>query len=88
MKTPDQPAHPLTRDHTLLNAARAEITRLRAEVERLNVACDKFSNSEIAQGDWKARAEKAEDIIRSLCRISNIPIGSDAATNPAMKGTL
>jgi hypothetical protein len=34
MKTPDQPAHPLTRDQQLLNAARAEITRLRAEVER------------------------------------------------------
>jgi hypothetical protein len=34
-----------------------------------------------------ALTEKAEDIIRSLRRISNIPIGSDAATNPAMTGT-
>jgi hypothetical protein len=37
-----------------------EASRLRAEVERLTVACDKFSNFEIEQGDWKARAERAE----------------------------
>jgi predicted nucleic acid-binding Zn-ribbon protein len=30
MKTPDQPAHPLTRDLTHLNAARAELIGLRA----------------------------------------------------------
>jgi hypothetical protein len=33
---------------------------LRAEVERLTVACNNFSNAEIAEGDWKARAERAE----------------------------
>ena len=38
----------------------AERDQLRAEVERLTIACDKFSNEEISQGDWKARAEKAE----------------------------
>jgi hypothetical protein len=37
-----------------------ERDQLRAETERLTAACDKFSNSEIAQGDWKARAERAE----------------------------
>lgn len=31
-----------------------------AEAERLKAACDKYSNDEIAQGDWKARAERAE----------------------------
>lgn len=57
MKTPDQPAHPLTRDHTLLNAARAEITRLRAEVEQkrhLLVIAIKSA------GDQATRAERAE----------------------------
>ena len=33
---------------------------LRAEVERLTAACDKYSNDEITQGDWKSRAERAE----------------------------
>jgi hypothetical protein len=42
-----------------------ELTLLRAEVERLTVACNKFSNDEIAQGDWKARAEKAEAALTS-----------------------
>ena len=40
------------------NANQAGI--LRAEVERLTVACNNFSNAEIAEGDWKARAERAE----------------------------
>jgi len=43
-----------------LDAIIAERDQLRAEVERLTAACDKFSNSEIFQGDWKARAERAE----------------------------
>ena len=38
----------------------AELAHLRAEVERLTVACNNFSNAEIAEGDWKARAERAE----------------------------
>lgn len=42
------------------NEVASVVSRLRAEVERLTKACDKFSNSEISQGDWKARAEKAE----------------------------
>ncbi len=37
-----------------------EAARLRAEVERLTKACNQFSNSEISQGSWRARAEKAE----------------------------
>ena len=37
-----------------------ENVKLRAEVERLTVACNNFSNAEIAEGDWKARAERAE----------------------------
>ena len=41
-------------------AAAIERDQLRAETERLTAACDKFSNSEIMQGDWKARAERAE----------------------------
>jgi hypothetical protein len=40
--------------------------QLRAEVERLTAACDKFSNSEIVQGDWKARAERAEASLHAL----------------------
>lgn len=39
---------------------REDQAALRAEVERLTAACDKFSNSEIVQGDWRARAERAE----------------------------
>jgi hypothetical protein len=41
MKTPDQPAHPLTRDHTLLNAARAEIALLRAEIALLHAEVER-----------------------------------------------
>ena len=44
----------------LYERAEAELARLRAEVERLTVACNNFSNAEIAEGDWKARAERAE----------------------------
>jgi len=33
---------------------------LASEVERLTHACNRFSNDEIMQGSWKARAEKAE----------------------------
>jgi chromosome segregation ATPase len=76
-----------------------EASRLRADVERLTAkignqadrirylegATNHATGTPLSQAI--ARAEKAEDIIRSLCRISNIPIGSDAATNPAMKGT-
>tara|TARA_R110000868_G_scaffold318370_1_gene579129 strand:- start:357 stop:791 length:435 start_codon:yes stop_codon:yes gene_type:complete len=31
-----------------------------AEVERLRAACNKYSEDELLQGDWKARALKAE----------------------------
>lgn len=41
-------------------ASKAERDQIRAGVERLTAACDKFSNDEITQGDWKARAERAE----------------------------
>ena len=40
MKTPDQPAHPLTRDQTLLNAARAAVVRLDAELATERVRLD------------------------------------------------
>jgi hypothetical protein len=43
-----------------------ERNQLLAEVERLKAACDKFSNSEIEQGDWKQRAERAEAALRSM----------------------
>jgi len=33
---------------------------LASEVERLTNACNSFSNDEILQGSWKARAERAE----------------------------
>jgi hypothetical protein len=65
----------------------AELTRLRAEVERLT-ACLKTANGNHEQFERQfyleqARAEKAEDVIRALCRISGIPIGEA----DAMKGT-
>jgi hypothetical protein len=77
------------------NEVASVVSRLRAEVERLKGALalgqqncdDAYDDLREERDEAIARAEKAEDIIRSLCRISNIPIGSDAATNPAMKGT-
>ena len=42
------------------------VAQLRAEVERLTAACDKFSNDEITQGDWKARAVCAEASLHAL----------------------
>jgi hypothetical protein len=55
MKTPDQPAHPLTRERALLNAGRAEIIRLRAENTTLRAgqkaceACDEPTAFEVRQ---------------------------------------
>jgi len=70
----------------------AELTRLRAELavaENWVEHHSKHADDLIAENvRLRARAENAEDIIRSLCRISNIPIGSSTATNAAMKGTL
>jgi len=64
MKTPDQPAHPLTRDHTHLNAARAEITRLRDENKLLRAEVELDEDLQLAtESSLKtaiARAEKAE----------------------------
>jgi len=64
----------------LVTALTAELDQLRADCENETKWAAHYLAQSIAD---KARAEKAEDIIRSLCRISNIPIGSDAA----MKGT-
>jgi hypothetical protein len=47
-----------------------ERDQLRAETERLTAACDKFSNSEIVQGDWKARAERAEAELAELLAVN------------------
>jgi hypothetical protein len=62
MKTPDQPAHPLTRDLTHLNAARAELIGLRAaltaereKAERYRLASLKLEadlSAERARLDW------------------------------------
>jgi hypothetical protein len=81
------------------NAEKARAEKAEAEVERLTAkianqadrirylegATNHATGTPLSQAI--ALTEKAEDIIRSLRRISNIPIGSDAATNPAMKGT-
>jgi len=63
----------------------SENVRLRAENERLfdeNVKLNGYADMHLKE---KARFENAEDIIRSLCRISNIPIGSSTALNASMK---
>jgi hypothetical protein len=62
MKTPDQPAHPLTRDQTHLNAAPAELIGLRAALtaereksERYRLATLKLDAdlaAERARLDW------------------------------------
>jgi hypothetical protein len=70
MKTPDQPAHPLTRDHTLLNAARAEITLLRDENKLLRAEVELDEDLQVAtESSLKtaiARAEKAEAEVERL----------------------
>jgi chromosome segregation ATPase len=79
-------------DRIRAEKAEAEVERLTAKIANqadriryLEGATNHATGTPLSQAI--ALTEKAEDIIRSLRRISNIPIGSDAATNPAIKGT-
>ena len=71
MKTPDQPAHPLTRDQTLLNAARAELIALRAELTvalaHWNGALERAMK---AEADLVALAQCHDDNCRAVVKIA------------------
>lgn len=47
---------------------------LRTEVERLRKACNQYSEDELLNGDWRARAEKAEAELAAVKAASVCPV--------------